>query len=138
MRQNKTALLNRLFGAENERLPQVRSILLELVQQAVEGLTAEDVNRFRDALHGVGPSLISEILALRFPDKYWIWNGPVKTFMRAQGAGVKAIKAELPYGKKTDEGEIYMAAGEHIEDLRRELSEAAGQEVDYLFADLFI
>jgi uncharacterized protein (DUF2461 family) len=124
-----------LFGEDDERLPAVRETLADLIRQAETGLTAEEINTFLGALPWIGPAFLSEILALRFPDHYWLWNSPVQSFLEAQGVDVKA---ELPWGKKGDRGEQYMVAGRHIADVRRALSEAAGESVNFLYADLFI
>ena len=135
LRWNKEEFWRRVFGENDVRLPTLRETLAELVRRADAGLTATDFNDLLDAMPGIGPAYLSEILALRFPDRYWLWNKQIRDFYESQAIDVKA---ELPWGKKGDQGEQYLVAGRHLTDLRRALSEATGQPVDYLFADLFV
>ncbi len=133
--RGRVRLFRELFGENDERFPQLKETLAELVRRAETGLTAADCNELREALPWIGPAYLSEILALRFPDRYWLWNKPVRSFFSAQGID---IKDELPWGKKGDLGEQYLAAGRHIADMRRALAEAMGRPADYLLTDLFI
>lgn len=135
LRWNKNRFWAEVFGEGDERLPQVRRALAELVRRGEAGLTAADFRHLLSALPGIGPAYLSEILALRFPDRYWMWNKQVRDFFDRNGVD---IKAELPWGKKGDEGEQYMAARRHIEDVRRALEQALRQHADYLLADLFM
>lgn len=125
----------RLFGENDERLPNLRDGLLELVRRGETGLAADDFNALLNILHGIGPAFLSEMLALRFPDRYWLLNGQVQAFLTRQGI---VLKDELLWGKKGDRGEEYMAVGRHLEDLRRAIGQATGQAVDYMLADLLI
>ncbi len=135
LRYDKQKYWAKVFGEADERLPALRDTLAQLVQRAKEGLTAADFDRFLSSLPGIGPGYLSEILALRFPERYWMWNKQVRDFLSTNGAD---INAELPRGKKTDEGEQYMAAGRHLEGLRHALEQLLGEPVDYLLTDLFI
>lgn len=109
--------------------------MADLVRRAEAGLTAEDFNEIRAALPGIGPAYLSEILALRFPDRYWLLNVQIRRFFEAQGI---ELRAELPWGKKGNQGEQYMLAGRHLTDLRRAIDEMADRPVDYMFTDLFV
>ena len=135
LRWNKDQFWAKVFGEGNERLPALRATLADLVGRAEAGLTAADLNHFLSLLPGIGPAYLSEILALRYPDRYWLWNKQIRDFFSAHGVDVKA---ELPRGKKGDEGEQYMAAGRHLQDVRRALAQVLGQGVDFLLTDLFI
>lgn len=135
LRWSKDKFWAEVFGEGDERLPALRETLADLVRRAEAELTAADFDHLLSSLRGIGPAYLSEILALRFPDRYWLWNKQVRDFFSANGVD---IKAELPWGKKADEGEQYMAAGRHLEDLRRALEGALGQRVDFVLADLFI
>lgn len=132
--RGKQLFWRRLFGAGDERLAEVRNGLLDLVHRGEAGLSADDFNALLAAIHGIGPAFLSEILALRFPERYWLWNGQVQRFF----SGRVNLKEELPWGKKGDRGEEYMAVGRHLGDLRRALAQEAGQAVDYMLADLFV
>jgi len=133
--RGKQQFWRRLFGTQNERLPALCETLADLVRRAELGLTAADFNSLLTARSGIGPAYLSEILTLRFPERYWLWNKQVRDFLAAQQVD---LKAELPRGKKGDAGEEYLAAGRHIADVRRALSAAAGRPVDYLLTDIFV
>jgi len=125
----------RLFGTSDERLPILREALVNLVKLAEIGLNSTDISTLLEPLPGIGLAFLSEILTLRFPDKYWMWNGPIRAFFVAQQID---IKNELPYGKKGDPGEEYFLVGKHLEDLRRTLAMQLGKPVNFLVTDLFI
>ncbi len=133
--RGRQRLWRKLFGEQNERLPILRETFADLIRRAETGLTAADFNEIRESLPGIGPAFLSELLALRFPDRYWVWNKPIRNFLKEQGIDVKE---ELEWGKKGDLGEQYLVAGRHLDDVRRVLGEAAGRPVDYMFNDLFI
>lgn len=125
----------RLFGTSDQQLPELRIALTNLVKQAEIGINPGDIVGLLDQLPGIGLALLSELLSLRFPEKYWIWNGPVREFFIAQQIDVKS---ELPWGKKGDPGEEYFMVGKHLEELRRALAKQAGKTLDFLLTDLFI
>lgn len=135
LRWNKDEYWRHVFGANDEKLPVLRAMLADMVQKGEASLTARDVTEFDKLKTGMGLGYLSEILTLRFPDRYWMLNKQVNNFLKAQGID---LKAELPRGKKGDAGELYMAAGRHLTDLRRALSEVSGQAQDALFTDLFL
>lgn len=135
LRWNKQEYWERVFGIADANLPQLRAALADLVQHAEIGLTAENYNALLSVLPGIGPAYLSEILALRFPDRYWTWNKQVRNFLGMQQVNVKA---ELPRGKKGDQGEQYLVIGHHLTDLRRALGDAVGRPMDYMLTDSFI
>ncbi len=136
LRWNKPEFWLYVFGVADAKLPALRQSLAELVQRAESGLTAEDIDTLIKALPGIGPSYFSEILALRFPDRYWMWNKQVQSFLESQQVNVKD---DLPRGKKSHQGEEYLAAGRHLNQLREALQGGDGQfPVDYMGMDLFI
>ncbi len=134
LRWNKQEFWTRVFGEADQKLPALRENLADMVRRAEAGLGSSDFNDLLAVMPGIGPGYLSEILALRFPDRYWLLNKQIRNFFEAQGIN---LKAELPWGKKGNQGEQYLAAGRHLADLRRALSEATGHPVDYMFTDLF-
>lgn len=135
LRWNKDEYWQHVLGADDEKLPALRAMLAEFVRKGEAGLTAPDMTAFDKLKTGMGLGYLSEILTLRFPDRYWMLNKQVNNFLKAQGID---LNAELPRGKKADIGERYMAAGRHLTDLRRAISEVSGQPQDALFTDLFM
>jgi MoxR-like ATPase len=133
--RGKKQFWERLFGEAGEHLPILRDTLKKLVTQAEIGLHSKDVSALLEPLPGIGLAYLSEILTLRFPENYWMWNGPVRAFFATQQID---IKSELPWGKKGDPGEEYFAIGKHMEDLRRALAQQSGKPVNFLMTDLFL
>jgi 5-methylcytosine-specific restriction protein B len=133
--RGRERMWSELFGADGENLPGVRQTLLELFEKAEHGIEASDLNEIRSGLPWIGPAILSEMLACRFPNRFWIWNHKVETFFKSLGVD---LKAELEWGSKNDKGEQYLVAGEHLSDLRRALSEEADREFDFLDTDLFV
>ena len=134
LRWNKEKFWERVFGVADVQLPQLRQNLAELVQRAERGLTAEDFNTLK-MIPGIGPGYLSEILALRFPERYWLWNKQVRLFFAALGID---IKADLLRGEKSDEGKQYLAVGRRLDELRQALSSGADFPVNYMLSDLFM
>jgi 5-methylcytosine-specific restriction protein B len=134
LRWNKEEFWERVFGVADAQLPQLRQQLADLVQRADRGLSAEGFNTLK-MIPGIGPGYLSEILALRFPNRYWLWNTQVRDFFTALRIDVKA---DLPQGKKSDEGEQYLAVGRRLDGVRQALSAGADRPVDYMLTDLFM
>jgi 5-methylcytosine-specific restriction protein B len=113
----------------------VRDILAEILRIGEVGLSADDFDRLKASLPGIGPAFLSELLALRFPDRYSPFNSQILEFLHGQGVD---LKAEIPHGRKGSDGERYMAASRHLADVRRALSNEVGQTVDNLLTDRFL
>jgi uncharacterized protein (DUF2461 family) len=124
----------KLFGEHDENLEKLKANLSDLLKRAEVGLTAQDVKEILAVLPGIGPAFLSEILALRFPGKYWLLNGPIRSFLKSQNVD---LNKELPQGKKGDQGLEYFLAGEHLKNLRSAMSSVAGKNADFLAVDLF-
>lgn len=125
----------RLLGDDDERLASVREDLATLVVRGEAGIDIAEFKLFLDVFPGISSALLSEILALRFPQGYWVLGGPLRDFLKSQGVDVKQ---GLPWGKKADAGEEYHAIGGHVKPLQRALEHAARGEVDFLGVDLFV
>lgn len=128
---------NTIFGKENEHVDSVRAWLIDLVRVGTAGITPQEFNRLRSGMRGVGPSFISEILMYCFPDRYWFWNGPIKKFI-AQTLGEEVVKDAIPFGKKSDLGEVYVEARNVIGKIREFLAERTNRDVDFITVDLFM
>lgn len=129
------------YYPEGAELPEeLRQGLLDLLRRAEAGLTVEDFNAAIASLPNIGPAYLSELLALRFPDRYWMLNRVVREFLAILGVD---LREELPHGKKGNDGEQYMLAGRYLSEVRkmlasRSLAERKGLAVDFMETDLFI
>ena len=135
VRSGANRLWVNMFGQADENLPKFRNSLKKLIECAEAGINAQEITEHIKALRGIGIAFLSEILALRFPDKYWMWNLPVRKFLEAQNIDVRA---DLPSGKKSNLGEEYMAAGKYIKELRNALEQQSKEPVNFLLTDLFL
>jgi AAA domain (dynein-related subfamily) len=126
---------------EGSTIPaEMKENLLRLIRDAEEGLTPTTFNEAIAALPHIGPAYLSEILALCFPDRYWILNKVVRDALAMLGVD---LKEELPRGKKGDEGEMYMAAGRHLAGIRTAMQAynlvmREPRRVDFMETDLFL
>ena len=125
----------RLLGEHDERLVALRGDLANLVVRGQAGIQVAGFRHFLEALPGMGAAMLAEVLALRFPERYWTSGAQVRDFLKSQGVDVKQ---GLPYGKKGDPAEEYAAIGRHLQPLRRALEHAARGDVDFLTVDRFV
>ncbi len=105
----------------------LRHALGQLISCAEKDLTPADLSRVL-ALRGLGKGLCSELLAYRFPARYWIWNRetlPALQFL--------SFKFET---QKTD-AETYFALREPLHRVLETLHNA-GLDADYLHVALFL
>lgn len=130
--RNKDRYFNKRL--EKTGLQGYRTALLKLVSHAEKGLTPEDLAEAL-SVHGLGPLLVSELLAYRFPDTYYTFSESwmLDTF-RALGADVKASaergRQSIPY--------LYFAVGPLINQTHQALQEVMEIPVDNLVADIFL
>jgi len=77
----------------------VKKWLKDMVQRGEKGLTEQDFDELLKGIKGVGPAILSELLCLRFPDRYWIWNrvteGHLKNWGRSGHGNPNLLKAHL-------------------------------------------
>ncbi len=116
---------------------EVRNALHDLVRCAEVGITAVDITRIKLQLPDVGIGTLSEILALRFPMRYWILSAKTREYLSADG---KDIRDSIPTGRRSDPGEQYMAAGGPIATLQTKLASYTSQpdKIDFLEVERFI
>jgi hypothetical protein len=127
VRWNRDATRQALAGGG---LVALRAALAELVRLGRAGLDPASFDALLGQLPaGLGAAYLAELLALRFPERYWPWNAALRKFLRAQGVD---LKAELPAGHKSDAGAQYFAAGRHLADLRDALAHLSGSRPDFL------
>jgi 5-methylcytosine-specific restriction protein B len=83
----------------------------------------------------MGHGFLSELLCLKYPSKFWIWNAITENYLSKMKID---IKSELPVGKKTDEGAIYIAMKPHMKRILDGLKDNGLIDATFLDVDLFI
>jgi len=122
-------------------LERVKEWLKDLITRGEKGLSDKDFDDLVKGLKGVGHAMLSELLCLRFPERYWIWNNPLDD----------AVKKLKQYGalewkrpSKGTEGEKYFAYQKVLDRILSamrevpEISETLGRELNYSDADMFV
>jgi len=111
-----------------------RQVIFELITRAQRGLTPEDLIHVRD-MRGLGLLLSTELIAYRFPEKYWTYNTSV-TLAALQILG-EDIKASMPHGQKSD-AYLYFAVEPFMRESCQVLEGVGFSSADLLLADIFI
>jgi len=98
-------------------------------------LDESDINKFVDAINLMGPGFISELLCLKYPNKFWIWNSVTDDFLSKINID---IKATLPRGKKGDIGAQYNAMQTHMQNILDLLQKHGLKDSTFLDLDVFV
>lgn len=122
---------NRLQKSGLEGLQQV---ILELITRAQRGLTPEDWIQVWE-MGGLGLLLSTELIAYRYPKRYWTYNDTV-TLTAFEILG-EDIKANMPHGQKSN-AYMYFAVEPLMKEVRQVLEDVGFSSVNYLLADIFI
>jgi hypothetical protein len=114
-----------------------------MVRRGERGLGDRDFDELLRGVNGIGPSILSELLCLRFPDRCWIWNSVTERAaeeLRKIGASqfrpVKGTNGQQYFAWKSLLDEIYKALMETQSQLSDEIREAL-REMPYFVADSF-
>jgi len=117
--------------------------LKDMVRRGERGLNAGDFDELLEGVKGIGPSILSELLCLRFPDRCWIWNSVTEGAaeeLRKIGASqfrpVKDTNGQQYFAWKSLLDEICEALMEIQSQLPDEIREAL-REMPYFVADSF-
>ena len=126
---------------EGNGLEKVKEWLKDLLARGEKRLSPEDFDDLVGRLKGIGHAMLSELLCLRFPERYWIWNRQLDNAIRKLEQ-YKAVKWEQP--SKGTEGQKYFAYQKVLDSILSamrevpEISETLGRELNYSDADMFV
>ncbi|MEM2691307.1 MAG: hypothetical protein QXS01_04310 [Candidatus Bathyarchaeia archaeon] len=127
---------------EGNGLEKVKEWLKDLLARGEKRLSPEDFDDLVGRLKGIGHAMLSELLCLRFPERYWIWNRQLDNAIRKLEQ-YKAVKWEQP--SKGTEGQKYFAYQKVLDSILSamrevpEISETLGREPSYYSdADMFV
>ena len=98
-------------------------------------LNEDDFNNFVNSIQKMGYGFLSELLCLKYPDKFWICNSVTKNFL----INLKIdIKSSMPYGKKGNYGARYIAMQPHLTKILSMLKNGGLENATFLDVDMFI
>jgi hypothetical protein len=112
----------------------LRGSLATLVERGEKGLRAQDLEEVWEK-RGLGILLSTELLAHRFPTKYWMYS-PNVTLPALEALG-EDVKSMMPHGQKSNTY-IYMTLGDRMRQVREALRDAGIQDADNSVADMFL
>lgn len=112
----------------------IQRVLQELVGRGERGLTATDLRTLID-MRGLGTLLATELLAYRFPTRYWTYSANVT--LPAFAALGDDVKATMPHGQRNDPY-MYFALEPRLAQVQAALQAAAVPNLDYLVMDIFL
>ncbi len=89
-------------------------------------------DKFRKDTKGLGPAMMSELLCLTHPQKYYLWN-------RRAFVGMQYLEAKgLPRYNYQLTGRKYVELFPYFEQIRDELKDKGFEDSDFLLVDFFI
>ena len=128
--KDKEARLNKILEANG--LSKLKEWLKDLIRRGEEGLTEQDFNELLRSVKHIGSAILSELLCLRFPNRYWVWNN--KTEMAAEELKKIGAWQHEPVGGAP--GKQYFA-WQPLQDKIREALRERKCGSNYFDADLF-
>jgi len=129
---NKSYKVNMLI--KDNGLDKLKAAFINLLHS--EQPIAKRWDDFRESIKGFGPSSLSEILTLVFPDRYGIMNTRSLTILSYFGYLTEKETKNISYGYKT--GKDYERFLEALEKVREELKNNGFPEANLLDVDYFI
>ncbi|MFA0766821.1 MAG: hypothetical protein OXFUSZZB_000149, partial [Candidatus Fervidibacter sp.] len=124
-------------------LNKLKEWLKDMVRRGERGLGDRDFDELLRGVNGIGPSILSELLCLRFPDRCWIWNRvteraaeELRKIRAWQSQPVKGTNGQQYFAWKSLLDEICEALMEIQSQLPDEIREAL-KEMPYFVADSF-
>ena len=101
----------------------------------IANLNESDFNKFVGAINLMGSGFISELLCLKYPNEFWIWNSVTDDFLSKINID---IKATLPHGKKGNAGAQYFAMQTHLQNILDLLKKHGLKDATFLDVDVFV
>ncbi|MEJ7614964.1 MAG: hypothetical protein SQA66_15145, partial [Candidatus Fervidibacter sacchari] len=122
-------------------LGKLKEWLKEIVRRGERELTPQDFGELSKGVKGIGRAALSELLCLRFPDRYWIWNRVTEKASKElekigawQSQSVKGTPGYFAWKQFQDE--IWKAIEETWQQLPDRIREAL-KELHYFAVDSF-
>jgi hypothetical protein len=130
--RNKAYKVNKLI--KDNGLDKLKTAFISLLYS--EQPIAKKWDDFRNSIKGLGPSSLSEILTLVFPDQYGIMNMKPLTVLPYLGFLTEKETKNISYGYTS--GRDYERFMEALRKVREELKNNGLPEADFIDVDFFI
>jgi hypothetical protein len=130
--RNKSYKVNKLI--KDNGLDKLKTAFINLLYS--EQPIAKRWDDFRKSIKGLGPSSLSEILTLVFPDQYGIMNMKPLTVLPYLGFLTEKETKNISYGYTS--GRDYERFMEALQKVREELKNNGLPEADFIDVDFFI
>lgn len=130
--KNKAYKVNKLI--KDNGLEKIRAAFINLLY--ADDPVAERWDNFRKSIKGLGPSSLSEILTLVFPEKYGIMNMKPITVLPHFGYLTEKDAKSISYGSAT--GKDYEKFMQALQKVRKELHNNGLSDADFINVDFFI
>jgi hypothetical protein len=130
--RNKAYKVNKLI--KDNGLDKLKTAFINLLYS--EQFIAKRWDDFRKSIKGLGPSSLSEILTLVFPDQYGIMNMKPLTVLPYLGFLTEKETKNISYGYTS--GREYERFMEALQKVREELKNNGLPEADFIDVDFFI
>jgi len=130
--RNKTYKVNKLI--KDNGLDKLKTAFINLLYS--DQPIAKRWDNFRKSIKGLGPSSLSEILTLVFPDQYGIMNMKPLTVLPYLGFLTEKETKNISYGYTS--GQDYERFMEALQKVREELKNNGLPEADFIDVDFFI
>lgn len=127
-RYNLKTIFSSNNGFENFKIK-----LIDLLEKTK--LDNNDFNILINSFKKMGHAFLSELLYLKQPDKFWIWNSVIDNFFSRMNID---IKQDFPYGSARDEGKYYVAMQPHMSNILKLLKDNGLTDATYMDVDLFL
>lgn len=124
--------LKKIFS-ENNGFDEFKTNLVEFLETTKPN--ESDINKMIGFFKNMGYAFLSELLCLKNPDKFWIWNSVIDDFFKKMKLD---IKQNLPYGSKGNKGKYYIAMKPHLSSILNDLKLNGLEDVTFMDVDLFI
>lgn len=130
---NKNWYIKNKLLKRNNGLMKIKEELKKLLYG--EGDIATRIDNFWDQIDGIGPSSLSEILHLVFPDKYCLWNCKPKTVLPL--FNIDQLNERF-YKSNLRSGSDYERCNEVVNLIKNELKELEFNDPDFIDVDCFL
>ena len=117
---------------ENDGIEKFKEKLINLLDNT--NPNEADINKLIVSFKLMGPAILSELLCLKDPTKFWITNKVTDEFLSLIGID---IKKNIPRGKKWNNGLKYVAMEPYLQNIRDMLNDNGFQNATFLDADMF-
>ncbi len=130
--KNKAYKVNRLM--EDNGLEKIKNALIDLLYS--DQSISDRWDNFRKSIKGFGPSSLSEILTLVFPEKYGVMNMKSLTILPHLGLLTEREIKDISYGYTS--GNDYEKFMQALQKVKEELKTNGLPEADFIDVDFFV